>query len=178
MANRKVVPITVAPDDSASRNVGDAVERHMRETISRLWRGSDVPAQPRWLFEDIERGRPVSVSQIFRAFAILAKSPAVSDIEITAAAESFIAMAISGRDERMGGLEELLVEETEAQAEADVLQVRAALMEGACQVTTQRALEATVRHGQAAQRVSRRLAAQLTETRVVRRRTQIAASRS
>jgi len=172
MRTTHVVPrVVIAPDDLQARQDGDAIERMFRELIGTLKRACKVSPQPRWLFHDIQSGASMSMAQLGRAFAILAKHPEVTPARVAECAEQFAAVmkgcATTTQDE---GLPALLIAETEAQGEADVLQLRATL-NGENPADIARALESTVRHKVTVERMETALASRLNlveRRRVVR----------
>lgn len=183
MLNRNLVPPSVslrvvrAPDDVDARQQAEHLEQQFRSTITGLRNACRVPPQPRWLFEDIASGKSMSATQLFRAFAILAKCPDVPEDDVMTAVDAFCAMLSGGRAHAPASLESLVVAETMAQAAADVLQLHATITDGRCLATAERALEATTKHAIAAKAVQRRLAQALGERFVVRRPSSAVASR-
>lgn len=183
MRNRSLVPapaavrVVHAPDDTEARQQGEQLERQFRSMIGSLRNACRVPPQPRWLFESVALGKPMSPSQLFRAFALLARCPDLPAAEVHAAADAFSALMTAGRGTADTSLETLVVAETEAQAAADVLQIHATITDGQCLATAERAIEATAKHAVAARAVQRKLASALGERFVVRRPARQVASR-
>lgn len=162
MRTAKVVPVTVAPDDPHARAVGDAVDKAFRSQIGALVALATVPPQPRWLFRDIADGKSMSASQLFRAFAICATCRDIPTERVHAVAETLVVLLRSVRPEGEASLEALHLEETRAQADADVLQLQATVSGGKDRVAVERALDATARHQAVTVRYASALAARLT----------------
>ena len=158
MRNAKLVPICVAPDDPHARAVGDALDTAFRREISALCATMAVPPQPRWLFRDIADGRSMSAAQLFRAFAILAQCAEIPTARVLGTAEALMMMLRGLRPDADASLEALHLEETRAQADADVLQLQATVSGGRDQSAVARALEATSHHQAVASRYASRLA--------------------
>lgn len=183
MRNRSLVPspavvrVVHAPDDLEARQQAEHLERQFRSMITALRQACRVPPQPRWLFEDVALGKSMSPTQLFRAFSLLARCPDVPAAEVHAAADAFAALMTAGRTEDDASLATLVMNETRAQAEADVLQIHAAITDGQCVTTAERANEATAKHQVAARAVQRKLASALGERFVVRRPARQVASR-
>ncbi len=178
MANRFPVPIKViAPEDPSDRQNGESAERMVREQIGAIYADCDVPPQPRWLFQDIAAGKPMSMAQLFRALSLLAQCPDIQSVRIEAAAEEFCAMTkgfcAQYEDESLVALH---VAETEAQGAADVLQLHATLSGGKDRAAVQRALHAVTNHVVAAKAVQTHLASTLGRS-FVRTPSRVAASR-
>jgi hypothetical protein len=172
MTNKILVPLTVAPDDFSARQDGEAIERTFRTLIATMRSACRVPPQPRWLFEDVKSGKPMSMAQLGRAFSILAKHPDITAARVAEAAGQFAAvMKGCATVVQDAGLASLLIAETEAQGAADVLQLRATLTNGEDPAAVARALESTVKHQVTVDQMATALASRLNlveRRRVVR----------
>ena len=90
MRNTSSVPKTVAPDDLTARLDGETLERTFRALIATLRHACRVSPQPRWLFEDAQSGKSMSMTQLGRAFAILAKHPDITAARVASPSKSSI----------------------------------------------------------------------------------------
>lgn len=158
MANPKLVPVRVTPDDLDARRDGETAERLFRQEILSLVALCAAHPQPKWLFEDMSKGKPMSYSQIFRAFALVARQAEVPVERVHEAADNIVAMARSMRPAMEMTLEQLHVAETKAQGVLDDLQLQLTLTRGQCRATLERALPAIARQqallGQYGERVA------------------------
>lgn len=167
MRNKLSVPAVVhrvAPDDADARRVGAQLEALFRREIVGLRHLANNP-QPRWLFDNVQRDVAMSPAQLFRAFAILTQCKEIAETALADAMARFSAMATSLRPSEDACLATLHLEETQAQGDADVLQLHATLCDGKDAAHVERAFSATVRQVVATTRLQARFARMLHDVR-------------
>lgn len=142
MAKRDSVPTAVTD----RRQDGAVLERAFRERILALEAQCRIKPFERFLHDALRDGRPMTSTQLFSAFAAIARCPELPEASVDEAAETFCALMKALRPSPERCLTELHVAETEAQCAADVSQLHATLSGGKDRGALEHTLKATTSH--------------------------------